>query len=303
MDKFTTTVIDLQGRAVQGATVAIYETGTSTLAALFEDDETTAKSNPLTSNEYGLVQARIANGQYDFQVTVNGTAGPRINGVELYDPDDDTGSVADNSVTTAKIVDEAVTLPKIDGGTANVLLGRDASGNTAEITAGSRISIAAGVINTAAALGKVLQVQMAEKTDTFTSTSESWTDVTGLSVSITPSSNSSKVLVIANVAGAQANGGGQGFLRLVRGSTAIGVGASAGSRKQAGVTLMRSAGETMMTHTMIVLDSPSTTSSTTYKVQCYEEDSTLYINRSPSDNDDEYRARGHSTIIVAEIGP
>ena len=47
--------------------------------------------------------------------------------------------------------------------------------------------------------GKILQVQSTIKTDTFTTTSGSVTDITGLSVSITPASTSNKVLVIARV--------------------------------------------------------------------------------------------------------
>ena len=42
--------------------------------------------------------------------------------------------------------------------------------------------------------GKVLQVVQTEKTDTFSSTTfNSWTDITGMSVSITPSSTSNKI--------------------------------------------------------------------------------------------------------------
>ena len=67
--------------------------------------------------------------------------------------------------------------------------------------------------------GKVLQVVSAAKTDTFSSSSTSLVDITGLSVAITPSSTSNKVLIIVNcaVTGADA---GIGF-SIVRGSTEI----------------------------------------------------------------------------------
>jgi hypothetical protein len=51
----------------------------------------------------------------------------------------------------------------------------------------------------AIATGKVLQVVQTTKTDTFTTTSTSFTDVTGLSVSITPSSASSKILIFSEI--------------------------------------------------------------------------------------------------------
>jgi hypothetical protein len=49
----------------------------------------------------------------------------------------------------------------------------------------------------AIATGKVLQVVSTTKTDTFTTTSTSFTDITGMSVSITPSSASNKILVFS----------------------------------------------------------------------------------------------------------
>ena len=48
--------------------------------------------------------------------------------------------------------------------------------------------------------GAVLQVKQTEKTDTFTTTSTSFVDITGLSVTITPSSSSNKILVMYEVA-------------------------------------------------------------------------------------------------------
>ena len=80
-------------------------------------------------------------------------------------------------------------------------------------------------------LGRILQVVQTAKTDTFTSSSSSFTDITGLSVSITPSSASSKVMVIVET-NTSTTGGNNAILRLLRGSTAIAVGDSAGSREK-----------------------------------------------------------------------
>ena len=47
--------------------------------------------------------------------------------------------------------------------------------------------------------GKILQVKQTTKIDTFTTSSQSYTDVTGLSVSITPASSSNKILIILDI--------------------------------------------------------------------------------------------------------
>ena len=82
--------------------------------------------------------------------------------------------------------------------------------------------------------GSVLQVLSTVKTDTFSSTSTSLTDITGLSVAITPSSTSNKILVIVNcaVTGADA---GIGF-SIVRGSTEIYLGDADGSKSRFSMT-------------------------------------------------------------------
>jgi hypothetical protein len=149
--------------------------------------------------------------------------------------------------------------------------------------------------------GKVLQVVSTIKTDTFTTSSTSFTDITGVSVSITPSANTSKVLVMITLGDVeQPNDGAYGF-RLLRGATAIAVGDAAGSRLQAtfaGVTVAGRGGALGFTF----LDSPATTSSTTYKIQGYSGGSTLKINRTDLDTDSASFARSASTITVMEIG-
>ena len=66
----------------------------------------------------------------------------------------------------------------------------------------------------------VIQVKSVAKTDTFSSSSTSFTDVTGLSVAITPSSSSNKILVSVHLMSA-ATGANSPRFNLVRGSTNI----------------------------------------------------------------------------------
>ena len=141
-----------------------------------------------------------------------------------------TVNPATNSISTAMISDNAVTAAKIS-----------------------------------ASLGKLGQVVSTTKTDTFSSSSTSLTDFTGLSASITPSSSSNKILVMTQVH--FSNAGGENFKGFVtRGSTDIGV-STAASSQNATFPLGSTANANnywVMTSSCSVLDTPNTTSSTTY---------------------------------------
>lgn len=150
--------------------------------------------------------------------------------------------------------------------------------------------------------GSVIQVQSTTKTDTQTFTTATYTDITGLSVSITPTATSSKVLVSANITAYAQTNATQGFIRLVRDSTAIGVGTAAGSRVQATAPVSFTNTYHSLSTGLSFLDSPSTTSATTYKLQIRDEaGSSMYVNRSQLDNDSYNGGRYISTITVMEI--
>jgi hypothetical protein len=172
-------------------------------------------------------------------------------------------------------------------------------------------SFVAGDVLTAAQLNnlrgafRVLQVASTTKTDTFTMSSSTFADVTGLTVSITPSSTSSLVLVTASIQGA-GNGStsSNAFTRLLRGSTVIGAGASAGTRIPVNAVLGLADYLGFIDSASIAfLDSPATTSATTYKIQMASQSGAVavYINRAENDADDPTRARASSTITVMEI--
>jgi hypothetical protein len=151
--------------------------------------------------------------------------------------------------------------------------------------------------------GGVLQVKSVTKTDTFTSTSTSYVDVTGLTINITPSSATSKILVMYNVSGSQQVNVNIAHSRLMRNSTAINIGDAAGSRDAS--TSDPFSPDTLIVGTTIAgtfLDSPATTSATTYKFQVRTVGNTVYVNRTQDDADSAVRARTVSTITVMEIG-
>ena len=162
-----------------------------------------------------------------------------------------------------------------------------------------------GTILTNKTAGTVLQVVSATKTDTFTTTSGTFVDITGLSVSITPTSSSSKILITGTVCwGSSDTVPYLMAMRLMRDSTAICIADTAGSRSRLtiGAQGIYSTDNTVFAP-LNFLDSPSTTSSTTYKVQGQTESGrTLYINRGgESDGDTAQTGRFISTITVMEI--
>jgi hypothetical protein len=158
--------------------------------------------------------------------------------------------------------------------------------------------------------GSILQVVRTIKTDTFSVANNTFTDVTGLSATITPTSTSNNILVIVAL-GAVGNGESgaatphTSMFRIVRGATAIGVADVAGSRPQSNFrTSVALNSDHAHGYHYTILDSPSTTSSTTYKLQmATQSSSTGYINRTRNDTDgtDSYQSRASSSIILMEI--
>ena len=135
------------------------------------------------------------------------------------------------------------------------------------------------------AAGQVVSTSVTART--FTTSSSTYVDVTGLSVSITPTSATSTVLCLVT-----ATFGPSGILyaQLMRGSTAIGSGGDA-------FTVVENGGGSVIQTSMVFLDSPATTSATTYKVQVKTNTLAAFLNRRQLS--DIYQSA--STITVMEI--
>lgn len=151
----------------------------------------------------------------------------------------------------------------------------------------------------------VIQVKSTTKTDTFSMSSTTFADVTGLTVSITPTSASNKVLIVASVVASQNFGTNNSFLRLARGGTALGIADAAGGRIRAASPVNASNGDFPEGLPLSFLDSPATTSATTYSVQIAINAGAnpCYINRSFNDTDNSQFGRYSSTITVFEVAP
>ena len=170
-----------------------------------------------------------------------------------------------------------------------------------------------GTIPTSVAPGaaKVLQVVSTTKTDVFSlSGTTTKTDVTGLSVSITPSSTSNKILITGFVGSGTSPGSQQIFIHLLRGSTEIALGDSAGARRRAHSSAVGNTDTSNLENWVLTpvpfttLDTPNTTSATTYKIQISgaTANSVMYINRSIRDTEGTYYdGRIVSTITAYEI--
>ena len=149
--------------------------------------------------------------------------------------------------------------------------------------------------------GKILQVVQTTKTDTQSIQSQTFTDVSGMSVTITPTSASSKILVMFSISVATSS---YGMVNLVRGSTDIFKGNSTGSRVNCTVAAITQNSYECETYSHTFLDSPNTTSATTYKLTActpHNASYTIMINRATTDTDYNYVARPVSSITVMEV--
>jgi hypothetical protein len=159
------------------------------------------------------------------------------------------------------------------------------AGITFPVTAGSASAVQASS-------GRVLQVVNAIYGTSTTSSSSTFAD-TGLSASITPSSSSSKILIFVDMCGCGKRTNDTSLaLKLVRNSTDI-------------LKIDENGGYTGNTNRIEIgsisanyLDSPATTSSTTYKVQFASN-----ANNASVQINDYYNSNGNttSTLTLMEI--
>ena len=155
----------------------------------------------------------------------------------------------------------------------------------------------------APSFGKILQVVQTTKLDTFSTTSATFTDLTGMSVNITPSSASNKVLVLVTT-NSSSSGGYNTMFQLVRDSTDIFQG-DVGGASQSRASMQTRDPDTNASNSanFNFLDSPSTTSQVTYKIQIMAQSGgTSVVNRTSDDSNTQAIARIASSIIAMEVG-
>ena len=204
---------------------------------------------------------------------------------------------------TAKVTG---TLPIANGGTNST------STTYCDVTANVTGTLPAGNGGTGATTytpGKVLQVTYGNKVSTETTTNlasaGNWADV--ISVDITPAATSSTILITAMIStGAGDYGDGACLLRCLRDSTQIAGGTASGSRIS---TTSGRGNENQGTNSnlnipVVWMDSPSTTSAVTYKVQFAARGGasvSAYIGRSGTDGDSAETQRTSCNLTLMEI--
>ena len=169
---------------------------------------------------------------------------------------------------------------------ANKILQTDGSGNLSWVDAGG---------------GKIGQVLQTVKTDRSTYATAAWADISGMSVTITPSATNSKILVMTDAFVSVTSNYGV-HIKLLRDTTDIYIGDAASSRSRASKGAVYYHGASGFSMAFHYLDSPSTTSATTYKLQWYPENtSTAAIGGTQSDGDAVYNSRTANSITVMEV--
>jgi hypothetical protein len=256
-------------------------------------DDSTARDAAIPSPTEGMITYLKDS---DSLLTYGTAWGPAVNTASLQELSVTTSRIANanvtvdklasNSVSTAKIVDLNVTTAKI----------ADANVTTAKIADANVTSAKLGA-------GTILQVKQTVKTDVFSTASDAYTDLTDLSVTITPRSATSKILVSFYLVIGQ-TGDDRGYhARIMRDSTPIFVGDAAGSRVQGSYSNYNPDFREANAATAQFLDSPATTSEITYKVQVRRGTAVgaVVIGRNGTDGDAANSGRNPCSITVMEV--
>jgi len=176
---------------------------------------------------------------------------------------------------------------------------------TLPTTSGTVLTSASSVTRSQLPVGSVLQVKQYQLTSIASTSTNSMTD-TGISVTITPTANTSQFLLVftgfLGISGAASTAA----FNFVRNATAIGLSTAASGL---GVNFGIATGGFNTSHgtnvTMQYLDSPSTSSAITYKVQWMAQSGlTAYLNYSPASynvNGDTYAGSFTSALTVYEV--
>ena len=151
--------------------------------------------------------------------------------------------------------------------------------------------------------GGIIQTVQSVKTDTMSeSISAGGTSSCIISLSITPTATSSKILVIADLSASFSDTGV--YMKLFRGSTQIALGDSASNRQRVSTHLLTDQSFVMSSCSCHFLDAPSTTSSTTYHLKAGHPSpstTTVFFNRSNDDSNAVQIPRGISTLMLMEV--
>lgn len=154
-----------------------------------------------------------------------------------------------------------------------------------------------GTIATTATAGKILQVKQTFKNDTASTNSGTYAAISGLTVSITPSSSSNKILYRGCLY--LAGSGSESVFRLTRtvGGSETEIATPSTFADDEDGTFAHGGGSRYAGHSFEFLDSPNTTSAITYGIKWQVHSGTTYLNRTWDAN----WFHGISTITAMEV--
>ena len=151
------------------------------------------------------------------------------------------------------------------------------------------------VANSTLGTGKILQVAYAQTASAFSTTSTSYVDVDGLSVSITPRSASSTILLMFAASASALSSNQLVDFQLDRNGTAIPGGGTYDALINA--QFIANVGWEIKYPAVNYVDSPATTSALTYKIQVKTSSGTAYLFRR-SDTD---VVTSYGSLIAMEV--
>jgi len=162
-----------------------------------------------------------------------------------------------------------------------------------------------GLVKAAGGGGKIGQVLNMRLTSIVEeSAPTSFTDIAGLTLAITPTATSSKILFMFDICCGTNTIDYRFTIRVLRGSTVIAQGDAASARTRssfASQTCYSNNRNTTHSDTQFILDDPSTTSAVTYKLQCKMGGSVFYLNKMGEDTDNADVGRGSSSLTLMEV--
>jgi hypothetical protein len=144
--------------------------------------------------------------------------------------------------------------------------------------------------------GSILQVVQTVKTDTFSTSSSTYTAVTGVSATLTPSSSANKVLVTVTGVVGNNNSTFSARLRLLRGATAIALSTGSPTQDTTQSVFTDNAGASVP-FSFHFLDSPGVTSATAYSLHIATGGGAAFIGRFPGSD----TFRSITSITVMEV--
>ena len=155
--------------------------------------------------------------------------------------------------------------------------------------------------------GKILQVLQTVKTDVFSTTSNSYVLVTGLTQAITAASTSNKILINVTLYGGVSAGNYVAGFKLAKDGSAMDgntIGAASGNNAESGTFRFRNAADTHAEEaSFMFLDTPADTNSHTYGLLMKVFSSaTARLGTTGTNGNYDQHMRCPCTITVMEVG-